>query len=130
MERWKCAYRIMSWAPTTASTRLSELDTDSLWFKIVWHVDYTITTGPAGVLQVIFHSNPEEKLSASEQEVIILSSSQGEDLKLFIFWVKEPLQPFRVWEICIVIIGKKDLLKKKKREKHLAKNLFPHQGSD
>ena len=34
-----------------------------------------------------------------------LCSSQGKDLKLFIFWIKEPLQPVRVREICEVSVN-------------------------
>lgn len=117
---WKCAYRIypellLRLPPGSLNVGYREHSV-AVEKNAVWH---TLTTpleldwlkrSPVNVhpLRLPFWYREEtENLSPTVENSKSLSvrPSQGEDLKLFIFWIKEPLQPVRVREICEVSVN-------------------------
>lgn len=90
----------------------SMLDTESIQRLLrrnaVWHAELSeldrLKRSPEMFIPSGFPSDTEktEKLSPAvkNSKSLFICSSQGKDLKLLVFWIKEPLQPVRVGEIC------------------------------
>lgn len=107
----KMCIQNLSWAPATASTRQSHcwIQSNQRLKNTVWHwLHHRSWTGSRG-LQIMFlpsgfpsDTEKRQNLSPTVQnsKSLFVCSSQREDLKLFVLWIKEPFQPIWVWEIC------------------------------